>query len=178
GKDVALVSSGDAGIYGMGAALFEVLEQRDWTEAEVNVSPGITALNATSALLGAPAGQDFASVSLSDLLTPWETIRDRVSHALKGDFVLAIYNPKSKDRHHQLPEVLEMAREYRSDDTPVGIVHQGYRDGQSVDTVSLSDVPVETIDMLTTVIIGNSMTRTFGDWMYTPRGYTTEVTPA
>lgn len=175
GETVALVSSGDAGIYGMGAALFEVLEREEVQDVSLNVRPGVTAMSAVSSLLGAPLGQDFASISLSDLLTPWESIKDRVEHAAKGDFVIAFYNPKSDNRMHQIEDALEIVGRHRSKDTPVGMVRDAYRSEQTRHTTTLEYVDTNRIDMLTTVILGNSETRTFGDWIYTPRGYLSEV---
>lgn len=174
GRRVALISGGDAGVYGMAPALFERL---DPSEVEVEVCPGVTALTAAAALLGSPVGQDFCAISLSDLLTPWPRIRKRVHHAAAGDFVIGFYNPRSSQRTHQLGEALEIVRQQRSDDTPVGIVRKAYREGQSRELRRLEAVPVGQIDMLSLVLVGNSRTRIEGKWMVTPRGYGEGATP-
>ena len=172
GQRVALVSSGDAGIYGMAGILIECLAQVDRLDVEVEIIPGITAANAAASLLGAPLMHDFAVISLSDLLTPWEVIVRRVRLAAEGDFVIAIYNPKSKERTTQIETVREILLEHRASDTPVGIVREALRGTEtSVTVTTLSEFTRHPIDMLTTVIIGNSQTRKIGPYMVTPRGY-------
>lgn len=178
GDDVSLISSGDAGIYGMGAALFEVMQSESMDSVELEIYPGVSAVNAASALLGAPVGQDFAAISLSDLLTPWKQIVNRVDHAARGDFIISFYNPRSRERADHLSEALDVIRRERDANTPVGLVRDAYRDGENRRIVTLESVPVEEVDMLTTVIVGNSQTRCFDDWMYTPRGYLTEAPTA
>ncbi len=172
GKDTAVVSSGDAGIYGMSGLVLELLaEQGLMGELEVEVIPGISALSAAAALLGAPLMHDFAVISLSDLMVPWEMIRQRVEAVARADFVLVIYNPRSKKRDWQLEEVRELIQRYRGDHILVGIVRNAMRQGQSVEIVALSDLDVTGIDMLSIVVVGNSRTRLIGEKMVTPRGY-------
>ena len=180
GKDTAVVSSGDAGIYGMAGLVLELLaEQGLMGDVEVEVIPGIPALSAAAALLGAPLMHDFAVISLSDLMIPWEVIRQRVEAAVKADFVLVIYNPKSKKRDWQLEEVRELIRKYRGDHMPVGIVRNAMRQGQSVQITTLSHLDVTGVDMLSILVVGNSRTRLIGGKMVTSRGYleryTTEI---
>jgi len=138
---------------------------------KVEVIPGIPALSAAAALLGAPLMHDFAVVSLSDLMIPWEVIRQRVEAAVKADFVLVIYNPKSKKRDWQLEEVRELIRKYRGDHIPVGIVRNAMRQGQSVQITTLSHLDVTGMDMLSILVVGNSRTRLIGGKMVTSRGY-------
>ena len=178
GRDAAVVSSGDAGIYGMAGLVLEILDREGLTgEVEVDVVPGIPALAAAAALLGAPLVHDFAVVSLSDLLTPWEAIRQRVEAAASADFVLVVYNPRSRKRHWQLEEALRLVRAHRPDRTPVGLVRNAAREGQSVRVTALSDLPVEDVDMLSILIIGNRATRVLGGRMVTPRGYLAKYGP-
>ncbi|ABR46319.1 precorrin-3B C17-methyltransferase [Alkaliphilus metalliredigens QYMF] len=170
GKVVSLVSSGDPGIYGMAGALLQVKQQRQ-SDIEVEVIPGITAVSAAAALLGAPLMHDFAVISLSDLLTDWELIQKRVALAGEGDFVIALYNPKSKGRTIQIEETQKILLKYRSKETPVGIVKNGTRQGEVVIVTTLGEMLLHPIDMLTVVIIGNSHTTMMNDVMITPRGY-------
>ncbi|GAB6174689.1 precorrin-3B C(17)-methyltransferase [Paradesulfitobacterium aromaticivorans] len=172
GRKVALVSSGDAGIYGMAGILIECLEQAGRLDIEVEIIPGITAANAAASLLGAPLMHDFAVISLSDLLTPWEIIERRVHLAAEGDFVIALYNPKSKGRTSQIERVREIILAHREPNTPVGIVREALRGTETLITIStLADFTKQDIDMLSTVIIGNSQTRKIGPYLVTPRGY-------
>jgi precorrin-3B C17-methyltransferase len=173
GLQVAVVCSGDPGIYAMAGLIFELLEQEGLlTELEVQVVPGIPAFSAAAALLGAPLMHDFASISLSDLLTPWEVIEGRLQAAASGDFVLVLYNPRSTKRHWQLEEARRILLQYRSEQTPVGVVRNAGRQDQSVSLTSLLRLDPDTVDMLCTVIVGNSQTRVLGgDRMVTPRGY-------
>lgn len=172
GHRVALVSSGDAGIYGMAGILIECLEQEGLLELPLEIIPGITAANAAASMLGAPLMHDFAVISLSDLLTPWNVIEKRVRLAAEGDFVLAIYNPKSQGRVQHIESVREILLHYRRPQTPVGIVREALRGQESnVQMATLADFTNVPIDMLTTVIIGNSQTRNIGPYMVTPRGY-------
>lgn len=172
GRKVALVSSGDAGIYGMAGILLECLEQADRLDIEVEMIPGITAANAAASLLGAPLMHDFAVISLSDLLTPWEVIERRVRLAAEGDFVIALYNPKSQGRTSQIETVREILLAHRGPHTPVGIVREALRGPEtSVIISTLADFSKQEIDMLSTVIIGNSQTRRIGPYLVTPRGY-------
>lgn len=172
GKDTAVVSSGDAGIYGMAGLVLELLaEQGLMGDVEVEVIPGIPAMSAAAALLGAPLMHDFAVISLSDLMIPWEVIRQRVEAAASADFVLVIYNPRSKKRDWQLEEARELIRKYRGDHMPVGIVRNAMRQGQSVQITTLSHLDVTGMDMLSILVVGNSRTRLIGGKMVTPRGY-------
>jgi precorrin-3B C17-methyltransferase len=172
GHRVALVSSGDAGIYGMAGILIECLEQAGKLDMPLEIIPGITAANASASLLGAPLMHDFAVISLSDLLTPWEVIARRVELAAQGDFVVAIYNPKSHGRTTQIEEVRKIMLQYRAAETPVGLVREALRGSDSVVQVTnLENFTQYEIDMLYTVIIGNSQTRRIGPYMVTPRGY-------
>lgn len=173
GKTVALVSSGDVGIYGMAGLAFEVLSDRGWTGTEivVEVIPGVTALSACASVLGAPLMHDFASISLSDLLTPWEVIVKRLHAAAQADFVVALYNPKSSKRVRQIEEAQEILLQYRPVETPVGIVKSAMREGESIVLSNLSEMLTHPIGMLTTILVGNSQTRIFQNRMVTPRGY-------
>lgn len=175
GACTAVVCSGDSGIYGMSGLVLELLEQRGLlNHIELEIIPGIPAVCAAAALLGAPLMHDFACVSLSDLLTPWPTITTRLHAAFTGDFVLALYNPRSRGRDWQLEHALKIARTYRSPSTPVGLVRKAYRPGQSVELCSLENFCPEAVDMLSLVVIGNSSSRLVGKHMLTPRGYPLE----
>ncbi|MDY6878931.1 MAG: precorrin-3B C(17)-methyltransferase [Desulfatiglans sp.] len=172
GKATAVVSSGDTGIYGMAGLVLELLAEQGLMErVEVEVIPGISSLSAAAALLGAPLMHDFAVISLSDLMTPWEVIEARVEAAAKADFVLVIYNPKSQKRDWQLDRVQDLILEHRSRSTPIGIVRKASREGESVRISTLSGLDTSGVDMLSIVIVGNSRTRVLGDKMVTPRGY-------
>jgi len=172
GEDTVVVSGGDAGVYGMAGLVLELLEARGFLDAlDFQVMPGIPALAGAAALLGAPLTHDFACVSLSDLLTPWERIAARLRAAASADFVLVLYNPRSKRREGLLGRALEIIGEFRGPDTPVGIVRQAWREGQTVLTVPLAKADLSAVDMLTLVVVGNSQTRIAGGRMLTPRGY-------
>ncbi|WP_272701072.1 precorrin-3B C(17)-methyltransferase [Desulfovibrio sp. Fe33] len=172
GRKTVMVCSGDAGIYAMAGLLMEVLESEGLIgTVPFEVVPGVAAFNAAAALLGAPLMHDFASISLSDLLTPWERIQQRLQAAASADFVIAIYNPRSKKRSGHLQEALEIIGQFRRPGTPVGIVRKAYRPGQRVEAVRLDAVDVEQVDMQTVLIVGNSATRLVGGRMLTPRGY-------
>ena len=172
GANVAVVCSGDPGVYALAGLLLEILRERGSLETiPFRVVPGIPAVCAAAALLGAPLMHDFAVVSLSDLLTPWETIEKRVRAALEGDFVLALYNPRSKKRDWQLPRVLEIYRAAGAGQRPVGTVKNAAREGESVHLATVDTLDPEEVDMFTTVIIGNSQTVRLNRAMLTPRGY-------
>lgn len=172
GKHVALVSSGDAGVYGMAGLALEMLEDLGLAgRVDFSVVPGIPAVCAAAALLGAPLTHDFAVVSLSDLLTPWEVIAKRLDAALAADFVLALYNPRSRRRADHLETTLDMARRHRSPDTPVGMVKNAFRDGQEIRIASLAEADPGWADMLTLVLVGSTATRLAADRVLTPRGY-------
>lgn len=174
GKVVALVSSGDIGVYGMAGPTYEVLLKAGWrpqSGIEVEVVPGSTALSACASLVGAPLTHDFCSISLSDLLTPWPTIARRLEAAASSDFVVALYNPKSGRRTGQIIEAQRILLQYRKPDTPVAIVKSAYRDKQNIQMVRLDEMKDCKIGMLTTVLIGNSTTFMREGLMITPRGY-------
>lgn len=170
GKTVCVVSSGDAGIYGMAPLVWEMKRDRN-SDVEIEVLPGISAFQKAAALLGAPIGHDFCLVSLSDLMTPWEKIERRIEAAASADFVTAVYNPKSEGRYWQLHRLKELFLQHRSPENPVGIVRQAGREEQEITVTTLSDFDPEQVDMFTIVIIGNSQSYTFGNKMITPRGY-------
>ena len=174
GKKVALVSSGDAGIYGMAGPCFELLKERGWTPAEMEVEgvPGVTAISSCAAVLGAPLVHDFCAISLSDLLTPWDVIVSRIEAAAKADFVIGLYNPKSGRRTRQIAETQKILLKYRSPQTPVGLIKSCKRDMEKIVVTDLSDMLNHEIGMLTTVIIGNSNSSRYLDFIITPRGYT------
>ena len=175
GSSVAVVSSGDAGVYGMAGPVFRILTDRNWdgVSPEVVTVPGVSALQSAASLLGSPLMQDFCAISLSDLLTPWEAIQRRLEAAATGDFVVALYNPRSRRRDWQLLEARRILMEHRPVDTPVGLVREAYRKEQRIlltDLGGLEQVSSE-VDMFTTVIIGNSTTYLLNGRMITPRGY-------
>jgi cobalt-precorrin 5A hydrolase / precorrin-3B C17-methyltransferase len=167
GGSVALVSSGDVGVYAMASPALELAEEH----VEVIVVPGTTAAQAAASLLGSPLGHDHCSISLSDLLTPWEVIENRVRAAALGDFVISLYNPRSKGRDWQLGKVQKILLEHRLPDTPVGVVKDAYRPTQRVTHTDLASLRPEEVDMLTVVVVGNSQTRLVAGRMVTPRGY-------
>ncbi|WP_025680519.1 precorrin-3B C(17)-methyltransferase, partial [Paenibacillus massiliensis] len=179
GKKVAVISSGDAGVYGMAGLIYEVLIEKGWTRAEgveVEVVPGISAIQSCASLLGAPVMHDACTISLSDHLTPWETIIRRVEAAASADFVIALYNPRSGRRTRQIMETQAMLLRYRDPKTPVGLVKSAYRDRQQVIVTTLEDMLNHDIGMLTTVIIGNSSTMEYDGLIVTPRGYQRKYT--
>ncbi len=169
GKDVAFVCSGDPGVYGMAGIMMEVAEQHP--EVTVEIVPGVTSACSSAALLGAPLTHDFAVISLSDLLTPWEKIERRLQLAAEADFVICIYNPRSKKRHDYLEKAVGYILEHRAPETPAGFVKNAGREGEETCICTLAELPARDVDMFTTVIIGNSQTRIINDRMVTPRGY-------
>ncbi len=178
GRSVALISSGDPGIYAMAALVFELLDREDrsdWRRCDVTVVPGISALQAAAARVGAPLGHDFCAISLSDLLTPWPAIERRLLAAAEGDFVVALYNPVSRRRTRQLAEAKDILMGHRPGDTPVVLARNLGRANESVDVIPLRALAVDAVDMLTVVLIGSSASRALETsgrrWMYTPRGY-------
>ncbi|GFH63462.1 MAG: precorrin-3B C17-methyltransferase [Candidatus Desulfovibrio kirbyi] len=174
GRRTALVCSGDSGIYALAGLVLELLEARGLLEIlPFVIVPGIPALCAAAALLGAPLTHDFACISLSDLLTQWETIAKRLTAALQGDFVCVLYNPRSRSRPHYLADALEMAKVFRDAACPVGFVRNAFRKGQEVSVEELALFDPDRVDMLSLVIIGNSESRRLGRYMLTPRGYRT-----
>ncbi|HEX2019489.1 MAG TPA: precorrin-3B C(17)-methyltransferase, partial [Aurantimonas sp.] len=180
GKAVALICSGDAGIYAMATLVFELLEKGGLADgarrAEIAVSPGISALQAAAARAGAPLGHDFCTISLSDLLTPWDDIKTRIRAAAEADFVIAFYNPVSRKRRTQLAYARDELLKHRPAETPVILATNLGREGERVRVLPLAELDVDDVDMLTVVIVGSSESRSFttGDgriWAYTPRGY-------
>lgn len=174
GRKVALISSGDAGVYGMAGPTFEVLFQAGWTpdaEIEVEVVPGASALNTCAALVGAPLTHDFCAISLSDLLTPWPVIARRLDAAAAADFVVALYNPKSGRRTGQIVEAQRLFLRHRDPATPVAVVKSAYRARQRIEFATLDRMAEAEIGMLSTVLIGNSNTYVRHGLMVTPRGY-------
>lgn len=169
GKDVAVVCSGDAGIYGMAGLICEI--GKDYPEIRIEIVPGITAASGGAAVLGAPLMHDFAVISLSDLLTPWEKIEQRIRAAAQADFVICIYNPSSKKRADYLYKVCGMILEYRRPETICGLVRNIGREGESYEILSLDRLRDTPVDMFTTVFIGNSETMELNGRMVTPRGY-------
>ena len=183
GKDVALVCSGDAGIYAMATLVFELLGDRSLSDGagriDIEVSPGISALQAAAARAGAPLGHDFCTISLSDLLTPWPDIQKRVRAAAEGDFVIAFYNPVSKRRRTQLAYARDQLLGHRPPQTPVILATNLGREGEKIRVVELQYLNIDDVDMLTVVVVGSSDTRCVktGDgkqWVYTPRGYSSK----
>ncbi len=172
GKAVAVISSGDAGIYGMAGLVLELLEKKELLAVvDVEIIPGIPALAAGAALLGAPLIHDFAVISLSDLLTPFALIEKRLFHATLADFSLVLYNPRSKRRNWQLQRAVEIIAQERTPSTPVGMVHNAWRTGQKITTTTLQSFDPHQADMLSIIFIGNSTTRLVQGKMLTPRGY-------
>ena len=171
GHDVCIVSSGDAGIYGMAPLVLEMRRERASHDIEVDIIPGVSAFQKASSLLGAPTGHDFCVISLSDLMTPWALIERRIRAAAEADFVTAVYNPKSTVRYWELPRLKELFLLHRSPDTPVGYVRQAGRDDEHVTLTTLSALDPDDIDMFTVIIIGNSRSYACSSRMITPRGY-------
>ena len=169
GHAVAVISSGDAGIYGMAGLMFELCQS--YPEIEIEVIPGITAACSGGAVLGAPLTNDFAVVSLSNLLTPWETIEKRLYAAAQGDFCLCLYNPASKRRTDHLQRACDILLTERSADTPCGLVRNIGREGESFELTTLQELRNTTVDMFTTVFVGNSVTKIVNGRLVTPRGY-------
>ncbi len=171
GKNVALVCSGDPGVYAMAGLVYELLRTENIAELQVEVIPGIPALSACASVLGAPLMHDFASISLSDRLTPWEVIERRLHAAASSDFVIVIYNPRSRGRKDHLRRAVEIISSYRDGSTPVGVVKAATRQGEQWVVTTLSEIPYDSVDMNTTLIIGNTSTYIWQNRMVTPRGY-------
>ena len=179
GKIVSLVSSGDPGIYGMAGLIFEILAESGWnpeTDLQVELVPGVSALNSCASLIGSPLMTDFAVVSMSDLLVPWEIIVKRVEAAAQGDYVIVIYNPSSKKRIHQLQDTRKLLLKYRKPTTPVAIIKGAFRKSQTIVMTDLEHLEEHSdkLGMISTVIVGNSSTYNFKDLMINPRGYTSK----
>lgn len=178
GKTVCVISSGDAGIYGMTPLIYEMKRERNST-VEIVSLPGISAFQKAASLLGAPVGHDFCAISLSDLMTPWERIEKRIIAAAVADFVTAVYNPKSEGRYWQLYRLKELfLQEGRMPETPVGYVRQAGRPEQEVHITTLENFNPEEVDMFTVVLIGNSQSYEWNGTFITPRGYYREGIPA
>lgn len=179
GNIVSVISSGDAGVYGMAGLVYEVLIELGWTAEsgiEVEVVPGISAINSCASLLGAPVMHDSCTISLSDHLTPWTVIEKRIEAAAMADFVVAFYNPKSGRRTRQIVEAQRILLKYRSPATPVGLVKSAYREKQQIVMTTLAEMLNHEIGMLTTVVVGNSSTFYYDNKMITPRGYQRKYT--
>lgn len=171
GRHVVVVSSGDAGIYGMAPLILELHASGRWPDVTVEVLAGISAFQAAAARLGAPVSHDFCAISLSDLMTPWEVIEKRIEAAATADFVTAVYNPRSRDRYWQIHRFRELFLRHRSPATPVGIVRNVSRDDESVMLTTLGEFDPDSLDMFTVMLVGNSSTFFSGQRMITPRGY-------
>lgn len=182
GKTTALISSGDIGIYAMATLVFELLDNEfagQLDDLAIEVVPGISAVQMAAARSGAPLGHDFCTISLSDLLTPWETIETRLHAAGQGDFVTAFYNPVSRKRDWQLAKAREILLSYRPPETPVVVARNLGRDTEQVTLTTLNELDPNSVDMLTLVLVGNSESRRLasGRWLYTPRGYAKKLNP-
>ena len=169
GRVTAMVCSGDSGIYGMAGLMYEIGEE--YPEVEIEVLPGVTAAMGGAAVLGAPLGHDCCLISLSDLLTPWELIEERLRCAAKADFVICLYNPSSRKRSTYLAKACEIMLEYKAEDTVCGIVKNIAREGETMQTLTLKELKETTVDMFSTVFIGNKQTKVIREKMVTPRGY-------
>ncbi len=170
GKTTAIISSGDAGVYGMAGIMHEVAAGCD--DIDIIVVAGVTAACSGAALLGAPLVSDFCLISLSDLLTPWETIENRLDCAAAGDFVICLYNPSSKKRVDYLEKACDIILRHQSASTPAGVVHHIGRDGETAEIMTLGQLRKYKVDMFSTVFIGNSQTKMLNGKLVTPRGYT------
>ena len=187
GKTTALVSSGDIGIYAMATLVFELLDQQlqgkenhaEWLSVDIEVVPGVSAMQAGAASIGAMLGHDFCTISLSDLLTPWQTIEKRLHACGQGDFVVSFYNPRSKKRDWQINTARDILLEYRPADTPVLLGRQLSREDESITITSLENLHSDDVDMFTLVSVGNSESRHIQydakEWVYTPRGYSKKL---
>ena len=170
GKDVAMISSGDSGIYGMAGIIYELADEMK-ADIDIDVVPGITAASTAASILGAPLMHDLAIISLSDLMTPLDLIMKRVDCAGQGDMIVCLYNPKSKTRTEYLDEAKDILLKYRRPETPVGIVRNAGRDDEKSVVTTLSELDADIVDMFSIVIIGNSQTYVSNGRMITPRGY-------
>ena len=169
GKKVAMICSGDAGIYGMASLMYEI--GKEFPECELTIIPGITAASSGAAVLGAPLNHDFCVISLSDLMTPWELIEKRLELAAKADFAMAIYNPSSKKRHDYLQKACDILLETADPERACGYVRSIGRDGEEFHTCTLAELRDTEVDMFTTVFVGNSQSRIIDGRLITPRGY-------
>lgn len=169
GKTTSIISTGDAGLYGMAGPILELANGQD--QVEVEVIPGVSAAFSAAAELGSPIMHDYASISLSDLLTPWDVILKRIDHAAGADFVICLYNPRSKGRKDHLETAVEIIKKHRAHTTPVGIVKNSGRSGRRITLTTLGQIDYEKVDMLSVLIIGNSNTYIKDGKIITPRGY-------
>ncbi len=179
GDNVVLISSGDAGVYGMAGLVFQVLKEMGWKRGdspELRLVPGMTALNSCGSLVGAPLGHDFCAISLSDLLTPWPSIQRKIDAAASADFVIGLYNPASGRRTTQIVEAQKIISGYRDGNTPVALVKSAYRKKQKIVQSDLNNFLDYEIGMNTTVLVGSSNTFVYEGYMVTPRGYTNKYT--
>ena len=165
-KVVALISTGDSGIYGMAGLILELMDDEN-----VEIIPGLTASSAAGSVLGAPLMHDNCNISLSDLMTPYDLIKKRVRNAADGDFIISLYNPRSKGRPHYLKECVDIIREYRKKDTPIAVVRHALRDGQDIKLFTLENFDESIVDMFSIVIVGNSQSYIKNGKFITPRGY-------
>lgn len=170
GKDVAIISSGDAGVYGMAGLILDLASKQE-QHVDIKVVPGVTASIAAAAHLGAPLMNDFCHISLSDLMTPWEVITKRVDAAAAADFVICLYNPRSKGRPHHLRKALDIMLKYKSEDTVVGLGKDVARPKEIDKITTIKDLDEEDVNMTTIVIVGNKETYVHDGRMITPRGY-------
>lgn len=170
GKDVAMISSGDSGIYGMAGIIYELADEMK-ADIDIDVVPGITAASTAASILGAPLMHDLAIISLSDLMTPLDLIMKRVDCAGQGDMIVCLYNPKSKTRTEYLDEAKDILLKYRRPETPVGIVRNAGRNDEKSVVTTLGELDTDIVDMFSIVIIGNSQTYVSNGRMITPRGY-------
>lgn len=187
GKTTALISSGDIGIYAMATLVFELLDQQllgkedhpEWLDVDIEVVPGISAMQAGASKVGAMLGHDFCTISLSDLLTPWQTIKKRLHACGQGDFVVSFYNPRSKKRDWQINTARDILLEYRPKDTPVLLGRQLTREDERITITTLEKLHSDDVDMFTMVSVGNSESRHIingsNEWIYTPRGYSKKL---
>lgn len=187
GKNTALISSGDIGIYAMATLVFELLDMQlqgkeehpEWLDVEIEVVPGISAMQAAASRVGAMLGHDFCTISLSDLLTPWQTIEKRLHACGQGDFVVSFYNPRSKKRDWQINAARDILLEYRPASTPVVLGRQLTREDESITITTLDKLDAKDVDMFTLVSVGNSESRHIENgekhWVYTPRGYSKKL---
>lgn len=165
-KTVSIISTGDAGIYGMAGLILELKKDEN-----VEIIPGVTASSSAASVLGSPIMHDNCNISLSDLMTPYELIKNRIELAAKGDFVISLYNPRSKGRPHYLKECLDIIKKYRKGNTPIGVVKNALREGQEITVTDLDSFNEEIVDMFSIVIIGNSQSYIKEGKFITPRGY-------
>ena len=171
GKTVAVISSGDAGVYGMAGLVLELASEQGLHDMKIEIIPGVTASTAAASILGSPLMHDFCHISLSDLLTPIELIYKRTELAAQADFVICFYNPRSKGRENHLRDAFELIKKHKSSDTPVGIVKNAGRENMVRTLTTLADIDYSIVDMTSIVIVGNKSTYIADDLMLTPRGY-------